>query len=80
MRTTLDLDDQLLAAARKLAARRGTTLTEIVEEALAGALSIRVKTAEPAWRLRWKSHRGKYIGGVDLADREAIYDAMEGRR
>lgn len=33
MRTTLDIDDHPLRRAKQLAAREGTTLTRIVEEA-----------------------------------------------
>ena len=79
MRTTLDLDDALLAAARERAARRGTTLTAFIEEALAAALA----PAPPRgkrFKLRWKTHRGRLLPGVDIADRDALLDAMEGRR
>ena len=34
MRTTLDIEDQLLKDAKKLAAERGTTLTAVMEDAL----------------------------------------------
>jgi hypothetical protein len=34
MRTTLNLDDHLLIAAKRLAAERGTTLTAVMEDAL----------------------------------------------
>lgn len=79
MRTTLDLDDRLLASARRRAAERGTTLTAIVEEALAAALAPRSRRAEP-YRLTWKPHRGRLLPGVDIADRDSLFDAMEGRR
>lgn len=79
MRTTLDLDDALLAAARRRAAERGTSLTAFVEEALAAALAPRPSRAEP-YRLRWKTHRGRLLPGVDVADRDSLLDAMEGRR
>lgn len=65
--------------AKRLAAERGTTLTRIVEEALAAVLSPPVSSA-PAYKFRWKTERGRYVGGIDLADRDALYEAMEGRR
>lgn len=39
MRTTLNLDDVLIAEAKILAVRRRTTLTAVIEAALRGALS-----------------------------------------
>lgn len=80
MRTTLDLDDHLLTAARRRAAERGTTLTAVVEEALAAALAPR-PSSEPPFRLKLpKPHKGKTLPGVDIADRDSLYDIMEGRR
>lgn len=79
MRTTLDLDDALLTKARERAAERGTTLTAIVEEALAAALAPAPPRAK-RFRLTWKTHRGRLRGGIDVADRESLFDAMDGRR
>jgi hypothetical protein len=78
MRTTLDLDEQLLRRARKRAQERGTTLTAFVESALAAALAERREPAE-AYRLAWKTHRGEMVPGVDLADRDSLFERMEGR-
>ncbi len=79
MRTTLDLDDALLHAARKRAAERGKTLTAVVEEALAALLASRPPAARK-YRLRWKTHKGRLLPGVNLADRDSLYDIMEGRK
>jgi hypothetical protein len=79
MRTTVDLDEALLTSARRRAAERGTSLTAFIEEALAAALASR-PTREARFRLRWRPHRGKLRPGIDLADRDALFDAMEGRR
>lgn len=78
MRTTLDLDDRILAAAKRKAAERGTTLTAFVEEALAASLAQRAPRGR-AYRLHWKTHRGRLVPGVDVADRDSLFDAMEGR-
>jgi len=78
MRTTLDLDDDLLKAARCRAAENGTTLTAFVEHALAASL-IRPAAAATAYTLRWKTHRGRTLPGVDLADRDRLYEQMDGR-
>jgi hypothetical protein len=79
MRTTLDLDDAILRAARKRAAERGKTLTAVVEEALAALLAARPPAAK-RFRLRWKAHKGRLLPGVNVADRDSLYDVMEGRR
>jgi hypothetical protein len=79
MRTTLNLNDELLQAAREKAAREGTTLTALIEHALAAALTA---PAHPRkrFKLQWRPRKGRFIGGVDLADRDALYDFMERER
>jgi len=79
MRTTLDLDDRLLDAARRRAAVEGTTLTAFVEAALAASLAPRPRGAK-AYRFSWKTHNGRVLPGVDVADRDSLFDAMAGRR
>jgi Bacterial antitoxin of type II TA system, VapB len=79
MRTTLDVDQKLLDAARQRAEERGTTLTEFVEEALAAALAPQ-SAGGGAYKLHWKTHRGRVLPGIDIADRESLFDAMDGRR
>lgn len=78
MRTTLDLDDELLAAARRRASEQGITLTALVEEALTAVLAPRPLEAEQ-FRLQWTPHHGATLGGFDVADRDSLYDAMERR-
>jgi hypothetical protein len=78
MRTTLALDDRLLRAAKKRAAEQGTTLTHVIEEALRHHLTAAVRPAKP-FRLRLLTKRGRLVPGVNLADRDALYERMEGR-
>lgn len=79
MRTTLDIDDALLAEARRRAAAKGTTLTAFVEHALAAALAGR-PTSGARYRLVWKTHRGTAPPSVDVADRDRLLDVMEDLR
>jgi hypothetical protein len=75
MKTTLNIDESVMSALKKEAARRGCTMSELVESAL------RLLLRAP------KSHRPlpalpKFASGgalVDISDREALYQAMEGR-
>ena len=77
MRTTLDLDDRLIIAAKKRAAEAKTSLTRVIEDALRSFLapprSRRTFKFEPVIRT------GKLRPGLDVADRDALYDRMEGR-
>lgn len=75
MRTTLNLDDGLMTAAKRQAADRGVTLTQIIEDALRAELT-RQRDAPP-FRLEFPVVRGGRPPKVDLADRSALYDAME---
>jgi hypothetical protein len=77
MKTTLNIDDELLRAAKKMAADRGITLTRFVENALREALRRR-RDGKP-FRFRWITERGVAPPAVDISDRKALYDAMEGR-
>jgi len=78
MRTTLDLNDPLLSAAKRRAAEKGMTLTAFVEDALAAAL-VRSRRSAGTYRLAWKTHEGRLVPGVDVADRDRLMDVMDGR-
>ena len=78
MRTTLDLDDAVLREAKKVAAREGKTLTRVVEEALRDRVAPRKRSGK-RFRLRLLTKKGRLIPGVDLADRDALYERMEDR-
>ena len=78
MRTTLNLDDELLIGAKELAARNRTTLTAVIEDALRNKLSgtddgERLPPVElPASRMS-----GGVRPGVDLDDTAALLDLLE---
>jgi hypothetical protein len=78
MRTTLDIDDLVLRRARKLAAEEGKTLTQIVEEALRERLAPRARSGKK-FKLRLLTKAGRMIPGTELADRDLLYERMEGR-
>jgi len=77
MKTTLNLDTHLLREAKKRAADEGTTLTEIVERALRNALEA-PEPREP-YVFDFPTVHGGGPPLVDVADRDALYDLMEGR-
>ncbi len=78
MRTTLDIEDAVLERARRHASRQGATLTAIVERALRMFLSQRPERAEPL-ETRWVVVGGQRLPDVDIADRDRLYDALDGR-
>jgi hypothetical protein len=77
MKTTLNLDDRVLRLAKKAAADRGVTLTQVVEEALSAALLPSVPRG--TFQLGWTPVKGRRPPDIDIADRSALYDRMEAR-
>lgn len=76
MRTTIRLDDHLLAQAKELGARTGRTLTKVIEDALRATLA--GSSAERPPRYRMVTFKGKgLMPGVDLDDSAALLDLME---
>jgi hypothetical protein len=78
MRTTVEITDELLRKAKKKAADEGIPLRDVVEAALRSYLSGRPSRAR--YRLRWRTERGRVMPGVNLEDRDALFDLMDGRR
>lgn len=77
MKTTLNIDDSVMQRLREVAARRGTTMSALVEAGLRHVLAPTQMADStppdlpplPTWR----------SGGfrVDIADRDALYGVME---
>ncbi len=77
MRTTIDLDDPLFRELKQEAARRGTTLRQLVNESLRQALA--KPRRKPKYRFNWKVDRGgQILPGVRLNDRKSLFDLMDG--
>jgi predicted Zn-dependent protease len=79
MRTTLNIDDDLMRTVKKYAAETDRTISAIIETALRYLIEQEQRTDQP-YRLRWKTVRGGLQAGVDLTDRDALIDHMEKRR
>ena len=75
MKTTLDLDDELLRRSRRRAAQEGVTLARLVEDAL--VLRLQDPRPEPAFRLALTTVRGTRPPNVDISDREALYEVLD---
>ena len=77
-RTTVQIDEQLFRLLKKAAARKGTTMSAMLQDALRAALLPGTKPA-PSFKLRWPTVHGRLLPGVDIADRDSLYDRMESR-
>ena len=75
MKTTLNIDDTVMAQLKREAARQKRTMSELVETALRGLFRSQRKRLDvpplPTF------HSGGTL--VDIADRDALHQAMEGR-
>jgi len=75
MRTTVDIDDPVLKDLKKIQQKEGKSLGRLISDLLAQALGERKVSRGPTEPSQWIS---KAMGArIDLADREALYAAME---
>ena len=76
MKTTLDINDALLTAAKTAAAQQRTTLTRLVEEGLQLRLR-RQRTPAKAVRLPVYRGKGGLMPGLDGLRNKDLLDAAE---
>ncbi|MCV7379820.1 hypothetical protein BST11_09890 [Mycobacterium alsense] len=76
MRTTVNIDDNLLAEAKVLAARTSRSLGEVVDDALRAMLH-RDTERRPARQFRLPAHgSGGLRAGIDLQDKDALAEVL----
>lgn len=78
MKTTLDINDSLLANAKALAARQQTSLTRLIEE----GLQLRLRTQQITTRASKRripvfKGRGGLVVGLNPASNKAMLDAAD---
>ncbi len=78
MKTTIDLDRDLLAEAKSRAAARGLSLKAFVEDALRACMLLK-PARHPRFCMRFPVVEDTAPPAVDPADRSRLYDLMEGR-
>ena len=76
MKTTLNLNDQVLRHAKGRAAQDGITLTRFVEDALRARLAPPREAARP-FRLQLETVTGDRPPRIDISDRDALYDIID---
>ena len=79
MRTTVNIDDRLLAEAKLIAARQHRTIGSVLEDALRQLID--AEAAAPAGRATFRLHtfvpeRTGLLPGVDLEDKELMADLL----
>ena len=77
MRTTIDIDTPILREIKALQKKQGRSMGRIVTDLLADALARRRGSA-PTQEFRWTSRPMRAL--VDLADKEAVYRALDSDR
>ena len=78
MKTTLNFDDRLFRAANAHAAEEGETLTRLIERDLRDYLQALRALGDP-YRADLQTKRGRPVAGVNLDDRDMLYERMDAR-
>lgn len=74
MKTTVDLPEQLLREWKKKAADEGTTLKELWTRVLSESLRAPARAPRSRRRIRWVTGKGGLPPGLDVSNRERMYD------
>lgn len=77
MRTTLTLDGDVLKALRRRAREQDRPLKDVVNEALRRGLALGEVHATPRYEFRLRTVGGRLLPGVDLTDRDKLFDLMD---
>ncbi|MFQ5902552.1 MAG: hypothetical protein ACE5JO_02580 [Candidatus Binatia bacterium] len=77
-RTTLMIEDNLLRALKKKAAEEGRTLQAVANDLLRRALAM-PKRQGKSFKLSFQGWEAKEQPGVDILDRDKLFDLMNGR-
>jgi hypothetical protein len=77
MRTTLNINDDLLRQLKENATRQGKTLAAIVNDLLRHALAL--QSQRQPYTLELEGWEAQPLPGVDVLDRDKLFDLMNGR-
>ncbi len=81
MKTTVQLPDELLVAAKKRAAEMRCTLRTLIERGLRHELTTRGNRQAPRRRrIRWVTVPGGLPPGLDVRDRAVMHDWLRRQR
>jgi hypothetical protein len=77
MRTTLTLEDDVLKAAKRRARNEDRPLKDVINEALRHGLALGEARRSTGYKFHLKTVGGRILPGVDLADRDKLFELME---
>jgi hypothetical protein len=77
MRTTLTIDDDLLKQLKESASRQQKTLAALVNDLLRHAMADQRRRLP--YKLELEGWEAEPLPGVDLLDRDKLFDLMNGR-
>ena len=75
-RTTIDIDDRVLRKLKRKAADEGLTLQAVANDLLKRALHTQTS---PPFSLRVQGWSADLQPGVDILDRDSLFDVLNGR-
>jgi hypothetical protein len=75
-RTTLVIEDGLLRQIKKKAAEEGRSFQSLANDLLRRALAM---TTHKPYRLDWEGWDAEQLPGVNILDRDTLFDLMNGR-
>lgn len=75
-RTTLTIEDQLFREMRKRSVEEGRTLQAVANDLLRRGLA---SASRKPFRLRLRGWKAEELPGVNLFDRDTLFDLMDGR-
>ncbi len=77
VRTTLTLDDDVMRLARRRATDLDRPLKDVINDALRDGLTHSDSQRRDSYRFQLKTVEGRTLPGVDLTDRDKLFDLME---
>jgi hypothetical protein len=80
VKTTVELPDELLVAAKKRAAETRTTLRRLLERGLRRELETPMPGRRKPRKIRWVTAKGGLPPGLDLSDRTAMQEWIQRER
>jgi len=76
-RTTLAIDDDLFVQLKKRAASQGKSMGSLVNDLLRQAISI--QSRRRSYKMKLEGWEAELQPGVDILDRDKLFDLMNGR-
>lgn len=80
MKTTVDLPEELVIAAKKAAAERRTTIRDLVERGLRRELAAAAGSTPLKRRIKWVTVDGGLPSGLDVSDRAEMMEWLTADR